>query len=87
MAHIVIMATNHNITGIRDTNQSPQGTPLDLLDRKIIICTNKFLRRKGIERHIKVCLFIFLIIINYTFLVFVVKKKKKKKTLKSLIMI
>lgn len=43
MAPVVIMATNRGITKIRGTNYtSPQGIPIDLLDRMIIIKTEPY---------------------------------------------
>ena len=43
MAPIVIMATNRGITKIRGTDyKSPQGIPIDLLDRMIIIPTTPY---------------------------------------------
>lgn len=43
LAPLVVMASNRGITQIRGTSyQSPHGIPLDLLDRVLIISTNKY---------------------------------------------
>lgn len=43
MAPVVILATNRGITTIRGTSyKSPHGIPIDLLDRLLIIATDKY---------------------------------------------
>merc|ERR1711908_82884 len=46
-APIVIMATNRGITNIRGTDyKSPDGIPLDLLDRMLIISTQPYTQKE-----------------------------------------
>jgi RuvB-like protein 2 len=43
LAPLVVMASNRGMTQIRGTKyQSPHGIPLDLLDRVLIISTQKY---------------------------------------------
>ena len=43
LAPLVVMASNRGITRIRGTKyKSPHGIPVDLLDRMLIISTNKY---------------------------------------------